>query len=272
MQEVQKIKSGPLTPEVVMRLHRIVTDETLDDPSAAGRLRTPAERVEVVDESDGEVLHTPPPADSLPERLDALCRFANGEEPDYFIHPVVRAMALHFMLAYDHPFVDGNGRTARALFYWSALREGYWIMEYLSISEIIRKAPAQYARAYLYTETDDSDLTYFLLYHLDVIRASVRQLADQTVRRADDLRKAESLIRHLDLNHRQVELLSHALRNPDEEYTIAYHQNSQNVVYQTARTDLIDLENRGLLIKRKRGKKYCYFSPPDLLERLESTR
>jgi hypothetical protein len=75
------------------------------------------------------------------------------------VHPVLRAILLHFMIGYDHPFADGNGRTARALFYWSMARSGYWLMEYTSISHILRKAPARYMRAYLHTETDKNDTT-----------------------------------------------------------------------------------------------------------------
>ena len=41
--------------------------------------------------------------------------FANAQSSP-FVHPVVKAMALHFAIGFIHPFVDGNGRTARALF------------------------------------------------------------------------------------------------------------------------------------------------------------
>ncbi len=92
--------------------------------------------------------------------MELLCVFANQrDDPDAFIHPVVRAILLHFWLAYDHPFEDGNGRTARALFYWSMRVQGYWLTEYLSISRILREAPSQYARAFLLTETDEGDTT-----------------------------------------------------------------------------------------------------------------
>lgn len=60
---------------------------------------------------------------------------------------MLRAILLHFWLAYDHPFEDGNGRTARSLFYWYMRTQGYWLVEYLLISNILRKAPAQYTRA-----------------------------------------------------------------------------------------------------------------------------
>ena len=131
-------------------------------PGAAGRFRRKDERISVMDATHSVVLHTPPDADSLPARLERLCAFANqAQDTEPFVHPVVRAILVHFMLGYDHPFVDGNGRTARALFYWSVARSGYWLMEYLSISRLLMKAPAQYARAYLHTETDANDATLF---------------------------------------------------------------------------------------------------------------
>jgi len=143
MQRIRELRDQPLTPELVLDLHRLVSEETLDDPADAGRLRLPGQQV-VVDDSYGTVFHVPPPAGELPERLAELCRFANGETPNVFVHPVVRAIGLHFWLAYDHPFSDGNGRTARALFYWAMLHQGYWLFEFISISSVINKARGQY--------------------------------------------------------------------------------------------------------------------------------
>ncbi len=80
------------------------------------------------------------------------------------------------MLSYEHPFVDGNGRVARALFYWLALREGYWLTEYVSISSVIAEAKISYGRAFLHTETDGADLTYFLIYHADILSRAVTRL------------------------------------------------------------------------------------------------
>jgi Fic family protein len=79
----------------------------------------------------------------------------------------------------------------------------------------------------------------------------------------------ESHLRVLDLfNHRQVELIRHALKHPDQHYTFASHQKSNNVVYQTARTDLLDLKRRGVMEQKKRGKRMVFVAPPDLAERL----
>lgn len=265
MQRVGTLKNEPLTPELVFQLHRLVTKGTLDDPSAAGRFRTTDENV-VVSDLNGAVFHVPPPAAELEARMAALCDFANGNTPSYFIHPAMRAILLHFWLAYDHPFVDGNGRTARALFYWSLLRGGFWLCEYLSISRVIRKAPAQYGRAFLYTETDDNDLTYFLLHQIEVLRRALVDLHRYIEEKAARAREVERHLRGITrFNHRQQALLSHALRHPGYRYTIEGHRQNHNVVYQTARTDLLDLKEHQIFDALKIGKTW-YFTPADNLE------
>jgi Fic family protein len=260
-----------LTPEKVLALHRVVTDGTLNDPDAAGRLQRPQdERVGVYSRDDGKLLHRPPPAEELPARLAAMCSFANGGDDDKrFIHPVVRAVLLHYWLGYDHPFEDGNGRTARALFYWSMRRNGYWLVEFLSISRILREAPAQYARAYLYSETDENDATYFLLYQLRVIKRAVEELHRYLQRKVAEVREVETLLRADDgLNHRQLALLGHALRNSDEVYTFAGHAQAHGVTHETARTDLAALEARHLLERRNTSRPRQFVSPTDLAHRL----
>lgn len=172
------------------------------------------------------------------------------------------------------PFVDGNGRTARALFYWSMARAGYWLMEYVSISRLLRQAPARYSRAYLHAETDDNDATYFVIHQLDTIERAIQALHEYLARKTGERRSAESLLRHAPgiserLNHRQVALLSHALRHPDYGYTVESHRRSHRITPQTARTDLMNLAELGLLEKRKRGRAFVFFAPADLHERIE---
>ncbi len=265
MQRIGKLKSQSLSKELVFDIHRMITDKTLKDSSETGRFRRPDERI-VVGDMYNEVFHDPPPAEQLKDRIAAMCDFANGKSPAGFIHPAVRSMILHFWLAYDHPFIDGNGRAARALFYWSMLRHGFWLFEFISISQIILKAPIKYARAFLYTETDENDLTYFILHQLKVIRRAIDQLHQYIRRRTEKLQAVERELRGVaTLNHRQRDLISHALRHPYQHYTIRSHQVSHNVVYQTSRLDLFDLELRGLLKCQKVGRTW-HFTPVDGLE------
>ncbi len=275
MLHIRRFLGEPLTPEIVLELQRILTEGTLDVPDAAGRLRrSDDDDVQVIDEI-GTVLHVPPPASELEERLRRLCAFANAAgSSGEFTHPTVRAIVLHLWLAYDHPFVDGNGRTARALFYWSMATQGYWLCEYVSISSILRKARGQYARAFLYTETDENDATYFILYQMRVILRAIRELHEYLARKAAEIHETERILEHSatvrdDINHRQLALLNHALKNPGSVYTFASHRSAHGVSYQTARTDLLKLRALGIVEQRRRGRAFRFLAPPDLRKRLE---
>jgi Fic family protein len=268
MQRILELKDQPLTPELLLQVHRDISLNALDVPDGAGRLRRGDENINVSD-IEGTVFHNPPAARELPKRIERMCDFANGKAPDYFIHPVIRGIILHFWLAYDHPFVDGNGRTARALFYWKMLNSGYWLFEYISISHFLRKAPAQYGTAFLHTETDDNDLTYFIIHQAEVIKKALQELHDYVSRKSSDTRACLTALQgRPELNHRQQEILSHAIRHPGFIYTIAGHEHRQVVTYATARSDLLNLAKSGLLEKRKAGRAFIFVAPNDIESRI----
>ena len=273
MEFLREHTEEPLSLPLLLELHRILTNGTLDDSNAVGRIRLPSDQVAVVDQRDGVVVHQPPDAAILAGRLDRLFAFANTRDDEPFVHPVVRAIMLHFMIGYEHPFVDGNGRTARALFYWSMARSGYWMTEYLSISTIIRKSPAQYVRAYVFSETDDNDATYFLDYHLRVILHAIRQLQAFLARKARQMQVVDRLLHAPGagslLNYRQRALLAHLQRHAHSAYTIESHRRSHKVTYQTARSDLLKLVEFELLDKGRRGRTFVFRGRSDFAQRLE---
>lgn len=253
LEYVREIASLPLTPERVLELHRRVTEGTLDEPTASGRLRR-ADEDTVIDDEVGNRLHTPPPYPQLEERMKLMCRFANGVGFDGYMPPVVRAILLHFWLAYDHPFYDGNGRTARALFYWSMLNQGYSLIEYVSISNILRRARAKYSRAFLYVENDENDATYFVLYQLKVLLRAIESLQSWATRKLAE----RSHVRDSSLNLRQLETLEFLLGGKSRQVTTPSHARKYSVGIETARLDLNELVSRGLAIRVRDGRSFVY--------------
>lgn len=270
MRRILELKDKPLTQEMVFQVHREISESALDIPDGAGRFRRADENINVSD-IEGTVFHTPPPTAELPARLEAMCAFANGKSPDFFVHPVIRGIILHFWLAYDHPFVDGNGRTARALFYWQMLHSGYWLFEFISISQFLRKAPVQYGTAFLHTETDENDLTYFIIHQAEVIRRALKELHDYVARKSSETRVClNALQKHPEFNHRQQSLIAHAVRHPGFAYQIAGHGARHAVTYATARADLLGLAKLKFLEQRKAGRAFVFVAPKDLELRLRS--
>jgi Fic family protein len=256
-----------LTLNDLLEIHAILGDGALDEEDCSGRLRRGDENVRVEDK-DGEVWFTPPAASELPSRLDALINFANDQDPKPFLHPMVRAIVLHFWLAYLHPFVDGNGRMSRALFYWQMLRGGYDFAQYLSISGPIDKSKRAYYMAFAHAETDEGDLTYFLLNQLAVLRRATDDLVSHLQQRSERLvHLSQALSNAQELNNRQQAVLTYLARTPHQSVTVNGHASSHEVTYLTARKDLQSLEQQGLLRRVKQGKTDRYLPTDDFVSK-----
>ena len=274
MKFISEFIEDSLTPSMVFELHKVLTEKTLDEgyEHKAGVFRSGDDNI-AVEWDDGTTLHVPPPVGELKDRLDLICEFANGvnEEGNDFIPPIIRAIVVHFMIGYDHPFYDGNGRTARALFYWVMAKSGFWLMEYVSISRVIKSKPTSYMKAYLHTETDNNDVTYFIVHQLAIVKRAIEDLHDYLLKKTEELRNTELALKnsrlHGLLNHRQLALVKNAIQHPGAQYTVKSHQTSHGVAYQTARTDLLNLsDDYGVLRKLKEGRTDVFVAPPDLLE------
>lgn len=269
MQHIRANQKKSFTPEALCEIQSILTQGTLEYPEEAGKLRM---RDDIVVRYLGREVHQPPPSEQLKERVKALCDFANQEDEENWVHPVLKGAMIHFWLAYDHPFTDGNGRTARALMYWYLLKRNYALFEYLSISKHLVRAPGQYVRAYLYTEMDDDDLTYFLIYNLRAIRFALQNVRKYLERKHGEVAAANNLLRSFrGLNARQKSLVYHAIQHEDGIYTIEAHKNTHGVGYETARRDMMQLVTRGFLKKEREGRRLFVFIPSErMLEKLRT--
>lgn len=269
MQFIREHIGKPVSVDILCEIQSLLTQDTLDHPEEAGKLR---ERDDIVVNYRDEIVHEPPLAATLKSRMDKLCEVANQDEDERWIHPVIKGAMLHFWIGYDHPFTDGNGRTARALMYWYLLNRGYVLFQYLSISKHFIRAPGQYVRAYLCTEKDDNDLTYFLAYNLSAIRYALHELRRYLHRKQEEIINANQLLRSFPgLNNRQKALIYDALQHPGRGYTIEAHKNTHGVAYDTARRDLLDLAAKKFVHQMREGKKLLvFYATGRTLEKLKS--
>jgi Fic family protein len=260
-------KEQLFTARNILTLHGIITNNTLANPEDEGHYRT-SDDVNVVDVQTGEIVYHPPGHEKLEELMQSFCKFANDQKLSFFIHPIARGIILHFLIGYIHPFADGNGRTARTIFYWYLLRKGYWLIEYMSVSRIILKAKAKYARAYLHTEIDENDLTYFVIYNLRCIKTALEELKEYIKRKTEEKKQTVELLRHTNFNGRQIKILQEILHEPQSNYSVGKIEQWFGVSNQTARNDLNTLVSAGLLEFRKVGKQLLFFPVKDIQDRL----
>lgn len=239
-------KEKPLTEELLLNIHRLMTDGTLDDTDDAGRLRQ-NNNVVVENAITHDIVHTPPSYEELPRFIDDLCSFFNEEDNKLFIHPIIKGIIIHFMVAYMHPFVDGNGRTSRALFYWYMLKQGYWLTEYLSISRIIYRSKKAYENSFLYAEADRNDIGYFITYNLKVLGLAFKDLQQYLQRKIQEQKMAATFLRIPNVNERQAEIIKIYYENPKEMLTVKDLQIRFFVTPTTIKSDLIGLMNMGLV-------------------------
>lgn len=211
--------------------------------------------IAVRDAFTGETYHDPPDFNRIPDLIKALCDFANDDS--VFVHPIVKGIVLHFVLACIHPFMDGNGRVSRSLFYWYLMRNGYSSVEYISISKAIKSHHGRYNNAYLLSETDGNDITYFINYNLDMVFEAADAFLSYIRRKMDENSKTLEDSRTSGLSIRQREVLSDLMNStePMDVYELA----AKYVIQPSCiRRDIQKLDELGLVKMMRIGHRKAY--------------
>lgn len=245
MKHIVQYKNEDLTIERLLYIHKLITNNTLDDKEDEGQFRE-SDDVHVINHSNSEIVHTPPLQKELNQLINDLCTFFNTDGAD-FIHPIVKGCIIHFMIGWIHPFSDGNGRTARAVFYWYMLKRGYWLTEYLSISRIIKDTKAQYEKAYLYSELDENDLSYFITYHIKTMEKAFDALKEYINRKQKEVFQAARFMKIPGVNDRMAQILKVVHDDSDRILNTKEIESRFSVSSYTARTDLKSLVDLGFL-------------------------
>lgn len=246
IRHILDLKNTKLDENILKEIHRLITLNTMSNPAESGAFRADND-IDVIDMATGAVVHHPPDVSELPEMMQDLYDFFNDEDSRVFIHPLIKASIIHFMLGFIHPFADGNGRTARALFYWYLLKRGYWLTEYLSISRLILRAKSQYAKAFQYTEIDEHDLTYFVLFNLKVTKLAFDELIAYVKRKNEERKEVSNFIGIEGISYRQALILEWYYKEPSLLLTVNEVQNRLAISNGSARNDLSWLSEKRFL-------------------------
>ena len=276
MREVKRTKSEELSIDMILEFHRIATKETTQNEVLPGELRQDNEIV-ITDGMDGNIVHQPPCYTELENRLRLICDFANtehsGEDGTIFIHPIAKGIILHFMVGYEHPFADGNGRTARAIFYWFMLKNKYDYFEYISISKLLKEAPVQYGKSFLYSEIDDNDLTYFIYYQVDIILRAIDELLKYLQQKSKEFEEITTILKDSSigdpLNFIQKDIIKKSIKNPGRVFTALEVAADYDISANTARKYLNAMAKSKLLASYKDGRTTSYIAPANLYEILK---
>ena len=253
IQYISENKNEEITIHKLFEIHKLVTENTLEEENC-GVFRNTND-VLVMNQITGEIVHTPPSFKELEELMQSFCDFFNNNPKEEFIHPIVKASILHFLIGYIHPFVDGNGRTARALFYWYLLKNGYWLTEYLSISRVILKTKTQYEKAYIYSEIDEMNVSYFIHYQVKVLTQAFEDLKDYLSKKKKEENKLNKYLKVSKINERQAQILYWIEEDANRYFSVKEIENVFSVTNQTARTDIEELVALDFLKKVSINKK-----------------
>ena len=245
MSHIVQIKNEDLSVAKLLEIHGLISRNTLDDKNEEGKFRD-NDDIFVANVMKGDVVHIPPPHQELNILINDLITFFNNDSKD-FIHPVIKGCIIHFMIGWIHPFTDGNGRTARALFYWYMLKNGYWLTEYLSISRIIKDTKNQYEKAYLYTEIDDNDLGYFVTYHVKTMIKAYEALKEYIHKKQKEVFQSAKFLKIDGVNDRMAQIIKIIYDDPDRVFTSKEIQNRFDISSFTARADLKSLVHLGFM-------------------------
>lgn len=247
-------KDMAFSVDALKEIHRFISGKTLDNIEDEGRFRTD-NNIYVMDNITGEIAHTPPDVSELDGLLVGLCNFANETTSDPFIHPIVKGIIIHFLLAFFHPFVDGNGRTSRSLVYWYLLKNGYWMTEYLSISRAIYKSKSKYEKSFLYTEHDEFDLSYFINYNLDAMKKAYEDFKIYLQKKIKEQQDFYTFRGFSNINERQAQIIRLLNDKPTSFFTAKELTTRFNVAPKTARADLQHLVELGLMVESPINKR-----------------
>lgn len=203
-------KRGGYDAEALFDIHKATTDKIIE-PARAGVLRTT--QVVIREEGTGKIIFTPPPAVEVPYLINDFLAWLNTPE-SHDIHPVIRAGITHYVLVTIHPFIEGNGRSVRAMSTLVMLKEGYDIKRFFAVEEHLDRDLGAYYAAFFKVDSQggeipNRDLTPWLEYFTGVVAIEMTKIKDKVRQLSVDSRMRVKIGEQVALSARQMKLIEY---------------------------------------------------------------
>lgn len=186
-------------------IHRLTVDKVLSSPQAGHYRKT---QVVVKNSQTGQVAFKPPRAIEVSYQLEDFFRWLNSVEGKEN-HPVLRSGITHFELVRIHPFVDGNGRTARAFALLVLFKGGYDIKRFFSLEEHFDSDAASYYQALQSVNIHNGDLTVWLEYFTKALAIELIRIKERVKKISIDQQMRQRIGKQIALTERQLKLVEY---------------------------------------------------------------
>lgn len=203
-----RIESGKLKvdEETIKKIHKITVYKILPEEKCGEYRKT---QVVVKNSRSGEVSFRPPGADVISPQIKAFIAFIDSPDSQD-IHAVLKSGIVHYELVRIHPFVDGNGRVARALSTLLLFLEGYDIRKFFSLEEYFDSAAEEYYKALQSVEKKEGDLTEWLEYFTQGLAIELSKIKEKVEKISIDAKLREKLGgKPLLLTDRQIRIIEY---------------------------------------------------------------
>jgi len=235
-------------------LHRLTVQGLIDD-EAVGHFRK--KQVIVQSATSGGVVFRPPVAVEVPYLIEDFFIWGKSESAQQ-IHSILRAAITHYQIVYIHPFIEGNGRTARAMATLLLYTLGYDFKRFFSLEQYFDTDVEAYYQALLSVQqTGKQDLTYWLEYFCYGVALEIDKIQRQVERLSKDLRMKKQLGKQVALSERQIILLE-LFQQQDQISSYDAQNTLPNVSVDTILRDLKDLIEKGVIEKEGVTKGVTY--------------
>ncbi|MFG1592826.1 Fic family protein [Halobacteriovorax sp. CON-3] len=245
MKWIKENVSKQVSKDLILKVHEIVSQNTLegDDANFSGKFRNNKVYVGTHEGID----YT-----KIEDTIDEVIELTTNN-PRY-LHGLIKGILLHYFTAYIHPFFDGNGRTARTLFYFKAMKNNLKFVELLSISANLKQHSKRYEKSFDLVKEHQLDLTYFIDFCLDSLLLSLKKVQEKV----NFLITISELITRDGLSETQVSLLQKMALNKYKAISIEEYALDINKSREISRRELKDLKVKGYVFEHKQGKKFVY--------------